>query len=109
MLETYPIESIITATTTAEVTLVAAAAGNELKVTYIDDLIASNESATATRLTLKDGAGGTVKFAQWIGANTCIPFRLSRPIRFSPATTVIAQLSAAANVNIHARGRRYST
>lgn len=66
--------------------------------TYITSCTITNTSATAVTVTLRDGAAGTVKWTFPVPANTSgVTMNFLVPLRFSAATAVCADPSAAAS------------
>lgn len=82
---------------------VQAAAGAGLR-RYVTSLQASNNSATATELVLKDGAS-TVIWRAWLPANTPnFTVSFDNPLRTTAATALNAACSVAAAVYLNAQG-----
>lgn len=64
----YPENITATLTLDTDAQIIAAPSDTRLSI-YVCSALASNGSATLTRLDLKEGSGGTIKFSQHLAAN----------------------------------------
>lgn len=85
----------LTKSATGDATFIAAPGGGQSL--YICSIIASNGGATLSRLILKEGAGGTVKWEAWLAVNgtSIATWYPTRPWKLPANVALTADISAA--------------